>query len=112
MKLICEDQDQLSVLRLNGELTEEEAEKLRQAVRERLDAGRVRDVVLDLSELQFVDSAGLEAMLWAHEQCGEKLGQLRLAGCSENVSTILEMTRLAGQFPRHDDVEAAIRSLA
>lgn len=112
MKLTSDDQNQLSVLRLKGEFADDDGEKLRQAVRERLDAGTVHDLVLDLTELQFIDSDGLEAMLWVQERCSEKLGQMRLAACPENVTTILEMTRLADQFPRHDDVESAIRSLA
>ncbi|MFA9476883.1 STAS domain-containing protein [Phycisphaerales bacterium AB-hyl4] len=112
MKLTCEDQEQFSVLHLKGEFADDDGEKLRQAVRERLDAGTVHDIVLDMAELQFIDSQGLEAMLWVQENCTEKLGQLRLAACPENITTILQLTRLADQFARHDDVEAAIRSLA
>ncbi|MEX0744381.1 MAG: STAS domain-containing protein [Phycisphaeraceae bacterium] len=111
MKLECDDRGQVTVLRVKGELAGDGVGRFRDAVQQRLDAGQVHDVVLDFTDLQFIDSAGLEAMLWAQTCCGERLGQLRLAGCPEDVCTVLEMTRLAGQFHRHEDVDVAIRSL-
>lgn len=111
MKLTCENQkDNLAVLNIAGEMTGDDGERLRKDVSERLDQ-RVRDFVLDMSKLEFIDSRGLEALLWVQGRCNEELGQLRLAGLDQNVSQILNMTRLASRFTQRSDVEDAISSL-
>lgn len=72
---------------------------------------KTRDFVLDMSSVQFIDSQGLESLLWLQDQCLEKLGQVRLAGCPDNVSTILRITRLNDTLQSHSNIENAIRSL-
>jgi len=110
MKLTHEDYDQLCVFTIRGDLTADDVEQVRRLARERM-SNDVRDFVLDVSQMQFVDSAGLEALIWIQDQCGEKLGQMRLAGATENFEKIIEMTRLTARFDRHASVEAAIKSM-
>ena len=110
MKLTHEDYDQLTVMSVRGDLTADQVEEFRKATQARMDA-KVRDFVLDVAAMEFVDSKGLEALLWLQEQCGERLGQVRLAAPTENVTKILEMTRLAPRFDSHPGVDAAIKSL-
>ena len=110
MKLNCEDYEQLTVVSIKGELATDEAERFCRVAQERL-AGETRDFVLDLSATEFIDSKGLESLLWLQEACAEKLGQVRFSGCPENVHQIFEITRLAGRFDCHDEIDAAIKSL-
>lgn len=110
MKLSHHDQDQLTVLSVRGDLEADQADRFRKAVLERMEA-RIRDFVLDLRELEHLDSSGLESLLWLQDQCAEQLGQVRLAGARDHVRTILEMTRLAARFEHCDSVDTAIQSL-
>lgn len=110
MKISHQDQQEMTVLTLKGELTGDEADRLRRAALERIDA-RVRDFVLDVSELEAIDSQGLETLLWLQDQCAERLGQIRLAAGPDMLAEVLKITRLAGRFEAHPDVESAIQSL-
>lgn len=110
MKLNHEQFDQITVVKLAGELTADDVEPLRRMVNERL-AEQTRDFVLDLSETEFVDSRGLETLLWIGEQAGERLGQLRLLSPNDNVRTILHVTRLSPSFETHEDLDSALASL-
>lgn len=110
MKLTCEDYDQLAVVSLKGDLSGEQVDALRKTAGDRLNA-QTRDFVLDCAAVEFIDSKGLEALLWLQERCGEKLGQIRLAAAADNVRKILEITRLLARFDIHDDVDSAIKSL-
>ncbi len=110
MKLSHEDRDLLTVLTVRGDLGEEQAEEFRRVAATRL-AGQTRDFVLDIAEMGFIDSKGLEALLWLQEKSGERLGQVRLAAAGDSVRKILEITRLAPRFECHLDVESAIQSL-
>lgn len=110
MKITHEDQHEMTVMTLKGELTGDEADRLRRAVLERMDS-RIRDFVLEVSELDTIDSQGLEAFLWLQDQCAERLGQVRLAGSGGTLTDILKATRLASRFESQPDVESAIQSL-
>jgi anti-sigma B factor antagonist len=110
MKLTHEDYEHVTVMTLKGDLTADHVDKLRQLALERIDK-QVRDFVLDITEVEFVDSKGLETLLWLQERCGEHLGQLRLAGATANVDKILGFTRLSPRFDRHPDVQTAVKSL-
>lgn len=110
MKLKHENYDRITVISVNGDLNADELPVLHRMVEDRL-ADNTRDFVLDLTEMEFIDSQGLESLLWIQEQADERLGQVRLAGCTENVRTILNMTRLENHFDRHEDIESALKSL-
>ena len=110
MKLSAEDYDQITVLTIEGDVTADEIDQVRKAATDKM-AHDVRDFVIDLTAVEFVDSTGLETLLWLQEQCGEKLGQVRLAGASETVHKIFDITRLASRFDCHDEVESALKSL-
>ena len=58
------DRDGRAVVVLRGELDLATAPDLEAALNERLDAGQ--DVVVDLRELDFMDSTGLRALVTAH----------------------------------------------
>ena len=71
----------------------------------------MRDFVLDLESLDFIDSRGLETLLWLQDKCNEMLGQVRLAGCPDHIYKVLEVTRLNTRFECHPDVDTAVTSL-
>jgi anti-anti-sigma factor len=110
MKLSCEEHERLVVVSIRGELVREQIDRFEQDVEGRLQ-NEARDFVIDLSEVDFVDSQGLEALLQLQSRCAEQLGQVRLVNCHENVRQILHVTRLNRRFDRHDSVEDAIKSL-
>ncbi len=110
MKITCENKEQYAMLTLRGELTSEEVDDFRKKVLEQMD-DKARDFVLDMSQVHFVDSQGLESLLWLQDQCLEKLGQIRLAACQNNVSTILRITRLDETIKACDSIQQAIDSL-
>ncbi|MEM1027089.1 MAG: STAS domain-containing protein [Planctomycetota bacterium] len=111
MKVTFEDYDQMSVLSLRGEFVgEDNSEIFRTEAQQRL-AGPVRDVIVDLENVEFVDSRAFETLIWLQDACAEKLGQVRIAAAQQAVDEALRLTRLAGRFDCHEDIDGAIRSL-
>ncbi len=111
VKLTHENYDQLSVFTLKGDFAgEESADAFRTEAQGRLDE-RIRDVVLDMTDVEGIDSQALESLLWLQDACAEKLGQVRLAALRESVAEVLRLTRLASRFDCHEDVDTAIQSL-
>ncbi|WP_297770499.1 STAS domain-containing protein [uncultured Roseovarius sp.] len=60
-------------------------------------------VVLDLSNVAFVDSSGLGAIVAAMKQLGSDR-RLDLAGLTADVSKVFRLTRMDTVFVIHDDI--------
>ncbi len=110
MKLSYEDHGAITVLTVSGDLTADQVDAFRRSCLDRFASG-VRDVVLDLEYLTFVDSAGLETLLWIIDEVSERGGQLRLVKPDPTVSKILEISRLDRRFNIHESIESAAKSL-
>src|SRR5579863_6993459 len=66
------------------------------------------DVVLQLDEVEFVDSSGLGAMVRLTQAARAKGGDLKLSGVPPRIRKTLEMTSLLSQFETYDTIEEAI----
>jgi anti-sigma B factor antagonist len=66
------------------------------------------DVVLQLDEVEFVDSSGLGALVRLMQAARAKGGDLKLSGVPPKIRKTLEMTNLLSQFEIYDSVEEAI----
>ena len=109
MKVGTQDYNKVTVVELQGELDSEFAELFAGTITDIMAAQQV-GIVLDMSEISFIDSAGLEQLLWARDYCNENNCQLRLAGLDENCSKILEVTRLENEFDRYTELAQAVKS--
>lgn len=70
----------------------------------------VRQVVLDMRPIEFVDSSGLSAIIALSRALRRQGGELRLAGLQRYVWTVFEVTRLYRAFEIHDTVDEAVES--
>ncbi|MEN6428853.1 MAG: STAS domain-containing protein [Phycisphaerales bacterium] len=111
MRIRWQDYNEVTVVELQGEVDGDLVESLRSAVTEI--AGNQRaGIVLDMSAVSFLDSQGLELLLWVRDYCHQNKIQLRLAGLDENCRKILEITRLQDEFDCHAELAEAVKSFA
>jgi anti-sigma B factor antagonist len=66
------------------------------------------DVVLQLDQVEFVDSSGLGALVRLMRAARSKGGDLKLSGVSDRIRKMLQLTNLLSQFEIYDSVEEAI----
>jgi len=66
-----------------------------------------RNLIVDLSNVPAIDSAGIRALVRAHTTAGRLDGTLRIAGARPDVVRVMELTRLAGVFDMYDSADAA-----
>lgn len=110
MKIECEDHERITILTITGDITSESADILKRNVSERL-SDTARDFVLQIEHVNFIDSAGLETLLWLQDETAERMGQIRLVNPTEDVKTILNLTGLSHHFEAYDQITSAIKSL-
>jgi anti-sigma B factor antagonist len=111
MNVSAESYGHAVVLNLKGELTADSLSAVRQAVDHQLDTEGVVDLVLNLEDVPFIDSASLAYLLDLQATLNERFGQVRLLKCDENVRKILEITRLETSFDICKDAAEAIKAM-
>lgn len=88
--------------RLQGEFDIVGAQLLRRAAARFIPTGGA--VVVDLSEVTFIDSTGVSALVGLARRCSEHGGSARLVGPRRSVARVLDMTgagALLGRPPEH-----------
>ena len=98
-----------AILRIRGEITGGSEPPIMAAYGE---AGDVRSIVLDFSQLEYMNSGGiglLVTLLVRTQRAGQKL---LAVGLSEHYRQILALTRLDEAIAIHDDEPAALAAAA
>jgi anti-sigma B factor antagonist len=96
-----------TVVAVTGELELATAPRLRQQVVSLAGAGRLR-LVLDLGEVDFIDSVGLGVVVAALKRTRGRGGDLRVVAPQARVRSLFEITRLDEIIEVVDTVEAAV----
>jgi anti-sigma B factor antagonist len=105
-------QDEVTVLTLAGELTLDDGDlAFGRYVDEIVAAGR-RQIVVDLSNVSYIDSAGVGMLVAESKRVTQSGGAIRLARLTARSHHLFAMLKLKFVFEIYDDVESAIRSFA
>lgn len=91
---------------VSGEIDLASAPKLEKALVEEAD----RTVIVDLSDVGFIDSTGLRSLMTARDTITEQGGRLMLVFDDGPVERILELTRLTDRFETFRTTEAAAQA--
>ena len=102
--------NEVMILDLKGRLTAGLGDQiLRDAIDELLAEGR-RRILLNLSEVSFVDSAGVGELVAGLKTARRFQAELKLLNVGERVYSTLDMARLLPTFEIYGDEGEAIRS--
>ena len=111
MKVKIQDYNDVTVIELQGEMDSDVVELFKNTITDVI-SKRKAGIVIDMSGLGFIDSHGLEQLLWARDYCNQNTRALRLAGLDENCMRILEITRLENEFDHYAELTEAVKSIA
>src|SRR5437588_1806547 len=100
-------QDRSNVLPLKGEIDLHVSPSITASLNEMIEK-KPKRLVVDLSEVTYIDSAGLAALIQAMQKLEGYRGKFRLAGLQETVRSIFEISRLDQVFQIFPDVDGAL----
>lgn len=86
-----------AVVTLSGRFDAYEAPRLREWIEEQLTRGVAR-LIIDLTEVTFIDSTALAVLVQGMKRCRLQAGDLVLCGLQQPVRIIFELTRLDKAF--------------
>jgi anti-sigma B factor antagonist len=103
--------DDVVVLDLSGRITIGEGTLiLRDGIRRLMDAGD-RKFVLNLADIDYIDSSGLGELVTSFTTVRNAGGQLKLLNLTRRVHDLLQITKLLTVFEHFNDETEALKSL-
>jgi len=111
MAITCDEYNQVCVIAVEGDLSNETCAQLRRGAVEHLDQRRLIHFVIDLAKSPFIDSEGLETLLWLKGRCEDSFGHVKLVNLDDNCRKILEITRLDHRFEAHGNLAEALKTM-
>jgi len=100
-------QERSNVLALKGEIDLHVSPSVTASLNQMIEKKPER-LVVDLSEVTYIDSAGLAALIEGMQKVEGYGGKFRLAGLQETVRSIFEISRLDQVFQIFPDADAAL----
>lgn len=107
LRLSTRSQGGRTVVEVGGEIDVYTAPRLREQLTELVDSGRY-DIVVDMSDVEFLDSTGLGVLVGGLKRVRTHEGSLHLVCTQERLLKIFRITGLTRVFPIHDSVAAAV----
>lgn len=112
VKVTIQEVDGVSLVGLNGRIVlGEESGVLRETVKNLVAAGK-KKIVLDMSNVSYIDSAGLGILVAAYISAKTQGASVRLCALGNKFREVLQLTRLLTIFDVYDTAEAAIQSFS
>lgn len=109
LDLSVQSMKRVDLITVNGRVDSTTAPDLEQVLEERTAEGRC-NLVLEMSEVDYLSSAGLRALVATLRACKKRGGDVRIANPSERVSEVMSLAGLDALFQMYDDVTAAVGS--
>ena len=104
--------DDITILTLSGEITLDDGDlKFGRYVDDLVKQGRIK-IIVNLSDVSYIDSAGVGMMVAESKLVKQRGGVMKLAHLTARSHHLLAMLKLKVVFEIFDDEESALRSFA
>jgi anti-anti-sigma factor len=109
LEINVQEMKRVDLITVAGRVDSSSAPELEQALEERTGQGRY-NLVLEMSGVTYLSSAGLRALVSTLRSCKKRGGDVRIANPSERVQEVMELAGLDVLFDTFDDVTVAVGS--
>ena len=102
-------ENDIAVIEVKGEVDAYTAQVLDKTLTDLLGQGQLR-IVLDVSEMSLISSAGIRAILYAHKEAVQLGGELRIAGPTGQIRRIFEISGFFELLTITDEIQESINN--
>jgi anti-sigma B factor antagonist len=108
MNIEVSQQGDIQILHCGGSLDADNVSAFKKVAYDLVGAGTTR-IIIDCSNLTFIDSMGLGVLISLLRRVRQRNGDVKVAALSDEVKTIFEITRLHRLFEVCSDWNSAVR---
>ena len=109
MELKISKEQEITILTPNGNIDLYNVSKLRFAL-DKLHTDKVENFIIDLQNVEFIDSSGLSVFIREMSRQKERGKRLKLASIGETVARLFRWTTTSMHIDKFNDLDEAIRS--
>ncbi len=96
------------IVSLNGELDHHTSEEIRKKVDQKYFNQNLKNIILDLRGLKFMDSSGIGLVMGRYKNCKEKNGDVAIVSTNPYINRMLNMSGLPKIINIYSSMEEAI----
>lgn len=111
MNIILSYESKCMIAKLKGELDHHTAVLIKESLQKEIQKEIATNIILDLSELKFMDSSGIGVILGRFKEIQKIGGKLVIAGMNDTVNKIFNLSGLQKIIKTFDSVPKAVTSL-
>lgn len=109
MELDFKKENDIGIIKITGRLVLSNARDFKEKINNLI--GQTRFLVLDLSDMDYIDSLGLGSLINFYKSVTERDGDLYIAGLQSKPKTLFQITKAYLIFKIYDHVDEAVTSL-
>lgn len=96
------------IVKLIGELDHHSAEEVRNKIDDRIERNKPSKVILDFSNVNFMDSSGIGVVIGRYKKLSMKKGEICIASVQESVGRVFELSGMFKIIKLYKSVQEAI----
>jgi len=96
---------------LEGQIDSYTAEEISKLIEQHILKGNL-NIIIDLTKVDYLDSAGLSVLISVRIKVGKRNGHLRLVGLQGKTKKVFELANLIQMFDLYDNRESAFEGLS
>lgn len=111
MRISLNTRDKLLIVNFNGELDHHSAEEIRKEIDKVYFEKRLKSIVLDLKNLNFMDSSGIGLIMGRYKNVLDNDGKLYIINVSSRVEKILKMSGILKIVQMYNDLDGILDNI-
>lgn len=111
MYLKFEKEDKALVVYMMGELDHHSAEEVRSKIDDRLDRDEICKLIMDFTNVTFMDSSGIGVVIGRYKKVSQKKGAVCITNVKNSVKRVFDLSGMFKIIKLYDNVEQALKSI-
>lgn len=97
------------IVKLKGELDHHTSEEARKKIDQKYYSNNLTNIILDLRELNFMDSSGIGLIMGRYKNCADRNGMISIVSTSPYINRMLKMSGIQKLVDIYQTIEEAIK---
>ncbi|WPC41305.1 anti-sigma F factor antagonist [Clostridium sp. JS66] len=111
MYLEFESKDDKLIVHMSGELDHHSAEEVRNKIDDRLDRDNIGKLVMDFSDVNFMDSSGIGVVIGRYKKLMAKKGNICITKADGSVKRVFELSGIFKIIKFYKNIEEAVENI-
>ncbi|SKA88296.1 anti-anti-sigma regulatory factor, SpoIIAA [Clostridium sp. USBA 49] len=111
MYLKFQKQDEKLIVHMSGELDHHSAEEVRNKIDDRLDRDNIEKLILDFTNVTFMDSSGIGVVIGRYKKLSMKKGEVCITNVNNSVKRVFDLSGMFKIIKLYENVEQALKSI-